>query len=67
MNQSLYTSIDYEWLFKPTGDPFANAGGYALKVFAETFPDDDILQLISRATDIYVNKWSGKIHTFFLN
>ena len=67
MNQNLYTSIDYEWLFKPTGDPFANAGGYALKVFAETFPDDDIMQLISRATDIYVNKWSGKIHTFFLN
>ena len=67
MNTSNYNTIDYEWLFKPTGDPFANAGGYALKVFADTFPDDDILQLISRATDIYVDKWDSKLNTFFLN
>lgn len=67
MNTSTYTSIDYDWLTKPTGDPFANAGGYALKVFSETFPDDDILQLISRATDIYVDRWDSKLNVFFLN
>jgi len=67
MNTSNYSTIDYEWLFKPTGDPFANAGGYALKVFAETFPNDDILRLIRRATDIYVDKWDSKLNTFFLN
>ena len=67
MNTSTYTSIDYDWLTKPTGDPFANAGGYALKVFSETFPEDDILQLISRATDIYVDRWDSKLNTFFLN
>ena len=67
MNTSTYTSIDYDWLTKPTGDPFANAGGYALKVFSETFPEDDILQLISRASDIYVDSWDSKLNTFFLN
>lgn len=67
MNTSNYNTIDYEWLFKPTGDPFANAGGYALKVFSDTFPDDDILQLISRATDIYVDRWDSKLNIFFLN
>lgn len=67
MNTSKYNTIDYEWLFKTTGDPFANAGGYALKVFAETFPEDDILQLIGRATDIYVDKWNSKLNPFFLN
>jgi len=67
MNKNTYTSIDYDWLFKPTGDPFANAGGYALKVFSETFPEDDILQLISRATDIYVDKWNSNLYFFFPN
>ena len=67
MNKKTYTSIDYDWLFKPTGDPFANAGGYALKVFSETFPEDDILQLISRATDIYVDKWNSNLYFFFPN
>ena len=67
MNTSTYTAIDYDWLTKPTGHPFANAGGYALKVFSETFPEDDILQLISRATDIYVDRWDSKLNTFFLN
>ncbi|MBO4804908.1 MAG: hypothetical protein J5554_02580 [Paludibacteraceae bacterium] len=67
MNKDNYTSIDYDWLTKPTGDPFANAGGYALKVFSETFPDDDILQLISRATDIYVDKWDSNLYALFPN
>lgn len=32
-------NIDYEWLFKPTGDPFVDAGGYALEEFSHYYPD----------------------------
>ncbi len=62
-----YDSIDYEWITRPTGDPFVDAGGYALEVFSNLFPDDDILELIMRATDIYVDRWNAKINAFFLN
>lgn len=62
-----YKNIDYEWLTKPTGDPFVDAGGYALEEFASVFPEDDILQLIMRAADIYVDRWNAKINPFFLN
>lgn len=62
-----YDTINYEWLTRPTGDPFVDAGGYALETFANLFPDDDILELIMRATDIYVDRWKAKINPFFLN
>lgn len=62
-----YKNVDYEWLIRPTGDPFVDAGGYALEEFASVFPDDDILQLIMRGTDIYVDRWKAKINPFFLN
>lgn len=62
-----YKNIDYEWLTKPTGDPFVDAGGYALEEFSSNFQDDDILQLIMRVTDIYVDRWNAKINPFFLN
>ncbi|SHE83712.1 hypothetical protein SAMN05444274_102531 [Mariniphaga anaerophila] len=26
-----HKTIDYEWLTKPTGDPFADAGGYVIQ------------------------------------
>ncbi len=28
-----YKTIDYEWLTRPTGDPFADAGGFAIDFF----------------------------------
>lgn len=62
-----YKNIDYEWLTKPTGDPFVDAGGYALEKFSSIFPDDDILQLIMRVTDIYVDRWKAKINSFFFD
>lgn len=62
-----YQKLNYEWLFKPTGDPFTDAGGYALEEFASHFPDSDILELIKKATDIYVDRWEAKINPFFLN
>lgn len=62
-----YNTIDYEWLTRPTGDPFVDAGGYALAEFANHFPELDILELIMKATDIYVDRWDSKINPFFLN
>lgn len=62
-----YDTVDYDWLTKPTGDPFVDAGGYALEEFSQHFPDLDILQLIDKAADIYVDTWSCKINAFFLN
>lgn len=62
-----YGSIDYEWLVKPTGDPFADAGGFAIEHLSELFPEKDILELIEYITKIYVEKWDSKLHAFFLN
>lgn len=62
-----YKNINYEWLFRPTGDPFADAGGYALKEFEKRYPELDVLELIMKVTDIYVDKWGSKIYPFFLN
>lgn len=57
--------IDYELLTRPTGDPFADIGGFVIKYLQEREPDKDILDLIKEATDIYVNIWDGKLHSFF--
>ncbi len=62
-----YNTIDYEWLTKPTGDPFADAGGFAIEYLSEKFPEKDILELIEYITKIYVEKWGGKLNAFFLN
>ena len=62
-----YTTLDYDWLTRTTGDPFVDAGGYALEEFSRHFPDLDILQLIRKASEIYVNSWGARINPFFLN
>jgi len=62
-----YTTIDYEWLTRPTGDPFADTGGSVIKYLSDKEPDKDILELIEYMAKIYVNKWGGKINPFFLN
>lgn len=66
MKQNI-TTIEYEWLTKPTGDPFADTGGYVIGYLWERFPDKDIDELIEFVTKIYVNDWDGKINLFFLN
>ncbi len=61
--------INTEWLTRPTGDPFADTGGFVIK-YLWTLPylkDKDILGLIEYVANIYVNKWGGKLHAFFLN
>ena len=30
-----YNTIDYEWLTRPTGDPFADAGGFAIEYLSD--------------------------------
>jgi len=60
-----FESIEYEWLTRPTGDPFADTGGYVIKYLWELYPDKDIDELIEFVTRIYVNDWDGKLHTFF--
>ncbi|MDP4291085.1 MAG: type I-B CRISPR-associated protein Cas8b1/Cst1 [Bacteroidota bacterium] len=62
-----YKTINYEWLTKPTGDPFADVGGFAIEYLSEKFPEKDILDLIDYVTKIYVEKWGGKLNAFFLN
>jgi len=51
----------------PTGDPFADAGGYAIKEFAERSPNKSLMDLIAEVTQIYVGNWGAKINPFFLN
>ncbi len=60
-------TANYEWLTRPTGDPFADVGGYVIKYLMRKQPDKDILELIEYIAKIYVNKWKGKINPFFLN
>lgn len=60
-------TIDYEWLSRPTGDPFADVGGYVIQYLSELNPDKDILGLIDLVTKIYVYPWNAGIGSFFLN
>lgn len=66
MKQNIKT-IDYDWLTRPTGDPFADTGGYVIQYLWDLYPDKDIDWLIEFVTKIYVNDWEGKLHPFFLN
>lgn len=59
--------INEDALFCVTGEPFADAGGFALKELATQFPDKDILELIAFVTRIYVDRWDAKINPYFLN
>ncbi len=59
--------LDQEWLIRPTGDPFVDAGGYVIEYLQKKFPEKDIFQLIEYITKIYVEKWGGKLNAFFLN
>lgn len=61
--------MNAEWLTCPTGDPFADSGGWVIKYLWEQphLKDKNILELIEYAAKIYVEKWGGKLHAFFLN
>lgn len=62
-------NIENDWLTKLTGDPFADTGGFVIK-YLWTLPhlkDKDVIGLIDYVANIYVNRWDGKLHAFFLN
>lgn len=61
------TTINYDWLTRPTGDPFADVGGYVIRHLMNKMPEKDIIGLIEYMANIYVTKWEGKINPFFLN
>ncbi|MCP4111264.1 MAG: hypothetical protein GY749_38015 [Desulfobacteraceae bacterium] len=46
-----------------TGDPFVDIGGLVMK----TIPGKTVEDKIRFATDVYVNKWKGKLHSIFLH
>ncbi|MBP6826278.1 MAG: type I-B CRISPR-associated protein Cas8b1/Cst1 [Saprospiraceae bacterium] len=54
-----------EWLFKRTGDPFADAGAVVIREMQK--PDEDLIKTIERATRIYVDDWGSSLQAFFLN
>ena len=33
-----FNTIDYDWLTKATGDPFADTGGYVIQYLWEKYP-----------------------------
>jgi CRISPR-associated protein Cst1 len=53
--------------FKPTGDPFVDAGAMALEYLHEQEPEKTVMELIEMAAKIYVKQWDGKINPLFLN
>lgn len=60
-------SINFQWLTRPTGDPFADTGGIVLMIMMRQRGTDDIMKLIEDTAKLYVNDWSAKLNAFFLN
>ena len=63
MTQTL--QYNSEWLFKRTGDPFADAGAVVIREMQK--PGEDLISTIERATRIYVDDWENSLQAFFLN
>jgi CRISPR-associated protein Cst1 len=53
--------------FKPTGDPFVDASGDALKYVIDLNPHKTIPELIDNMAKIFVYKWDNKIDSVQLN
>lgn len=56
-------------LTNPTGDPFADTGGFVIEQLwnIPEHKSKNILELIEFVAKIYVNRWEAKLHAFFLN
>lgn len=61
------TKSGIDWLTHPTGDPFADIGGFVIETLREVKPGSSTMDLIRFATEIYVNQWDNNLHSFFLN
>jgi len=53
--------------FKPTGDPFVDAGGEALKYLIDFYPQKTVAELIDDMANIFIYKWDNKIDSVQLN
>ncbi|MDD2962453.1 MAG: hypothetical protein PHQ65_13885 [Bacteroidales bacterium] len=61
-----YKKVSIEWLTRPTGDPFADAGGFVIEYLMKEHPQKDIMELIEYVTkDIYIGAWKGKLHSYY--
>lgn len=71
MKENANYNLDNEWLTRPTGDPFADAGGFAIEYLfhrsEEKNQEKDILKLIKEVANIYIKRWNAGLHMFFLN
>ncbi|MFD2569987.1 type I-B CRISPR-associated protein Cas8b1/Cst1 [Spirosoma soli] len=54
---------------QPTGDPFADVGGYVIAYLIQhdAYKHLSLLELIGKVTAIYVYKWDAKLNALFLN
>jgi len=48
-----------------TGDPFVDAGNLALQALTKKLPNKNIFDLIKFVSNIYIDEWSGKLHSVF--
>jgi len=64
INSSILVAFD-----QPTGDPFADVGGYVIAYLSqhEAYKHLSLPELIGKVTDIYVRKWDAKLNALFLN
>lgn len=69
IDRTKYDKIHYEKLFARSGDPFVDAGGYALEslLTLEDYEGKDIIYIIERVVTIYVNNLGKDIRQFFHN
>ncbi len=56
---------DHTISYKPTGDPFVDAGGMALNYVQQDYPEKDLLELIKLVADIYVHSWKANLFAIF--
>jgi CRISPR-associated protein Cst1 len=65
----LNNSVNTGAFTQPTGDPFADVGGYVIAYLNghDAFKHLSLPELIGKVTDIYVRKWDAKLNALFLN
>jgi CRISPR-associated protein Cst1 len=66
MNQEI-KNINYEWLTRPTGDPFADVGGYVIEYLSEKDASKNILEWIEEIAKLYHNNFLKSIYSNFPN
>lgn len=60
-------NINQEWLTRPTGDPFADVGGFVWQLLERRFSNSDPTQILEEVAKIYIREWDNKLHPIFAN